>query len=290
MEQECNELDEKIQVCLELVEVAEIEKASAEMKEIKDRIDTLFDLLEKEVHAKHFVIQNEEAIHDLLVNVQEGAKQLQQELIQVQQSYHIPENEFEVQKELEKELSALYKRFDILSSRLEANETAQTAISGELTEIKEQLVEVSGKQENFFSRLQALRKDEIAARERIKELSKKIQDAMRQISKSNIPGLPEDFIYLLNDGKESIENVKRQLEEKPLNIASINQYLEIAVLTVEKLVNTTFEMMENVMLAEKVIQYGNRYRRQYPTVAKALTEAENAFRSYEYQRDRKSVV
>jgi septation ring formation regulator len=284
LENECNDLEEKIKISLELAEAAEIEKAEAEIKEIKENIDTLFDLLEKEVHAKHYVIQNEEVASQLLKKVQNGSRQLQQELIQVQQSYHIPENEFEAQKELEKELSALFKRFDILSSRIQSNETAQTVISQELSEIKDHLVEVSEKQENFFLRLQALRKDEIAAREKIMELSKKIQDAMRQLSKSNIPGLPENFIYLLNDGKESIENVKRQLEEMPLNIASINQYLEIAVLTVEKLVNTTIEMMENVMLAEKVIQYGNRYRRQYPSVAKALTEAENAFRSFDYQR------
>ena len=37
------------------------------------------------------------------------------------------------------------------------------------------------------------------------------------------------------------------------------------------------------MLAEKAIQYGNRYRSQYPSVAKGLTDAENAFRHYEYQ-------
>ncbi len=284
LENECNELEGKVKECLDYVEKADIDKATVEIKEIKGRIDTLFDLLEKEVHAKHFVIQNEPLTNDLLNAVQEGAKQLQQELNQVQQSYHIPETEFEVQKELEKELSSLNKRFNILYGKLQANETAQTAICEELTGITEHLTDVREKQENFFLRLQALRKDEIAAREKIKELTRKIQDAMRQISKSNIPGLPEDYIYLLNDGKESIENVKRQLEEKPLNISSINQYLEIAVLTVDKLVNTTIEMMENVLLAEKVIQYGNRYRRQYPSVAKALTEAELAFRSFDYQR------
>ena len=36
------------------------------MKEIKARIEILFDLLEKEVHAKHFVIQNEKVTNELL--------------------------------------------------------------------------------------------------------------------------------------------------------------------------------------------------------------------------------
>ena len=42
-------------------------------------------------------------------------------------------------------------------------------------------------------------------------------------------------------------------------------------------------MMENARLAEKVIQYGNRYRSQYPSVSKALTEAEKSFRDFDYQ-------
>ena len=153
-----------------------------------------------------------------------------------------------------------------------------------MNEIKDQLDALREEQHNFFFRLQALRKDEIEARDKIQELAKKVNEALRLISKSNIPGLPEDYRYLFKDGRESIKNVKKQLEEKPLNISSVNQYLEIAVLTVEKLVSTTYALIESARLAEKVIQYGNRYRSQYPTVSRALAEAEKAFRSFEYQR------
>ena len=38
-----------------------------------------------------------------------------------------------------------------------------------------------------------------------------------------------------------------------------------------------------MLLAEKVIQYSNRYRRKYPFVQTALQEAEEKFRRYEYQ-------
>jgi septation ring formation regulator len=142
---------------------------------------------------------------------------------------------------------------------------------------------IQEEQENFALKLQALRKDEFEARETLRELTKKVGETIRLVSKSNIPGLPEDYKYLLEDTNESIQNVKLQLQEKPLNISALNQYLEIAVLTVEKLSNTTVELIENVMLAEKAIQYGNRYRSQYPSVSKGLSDAENAFRLFEYQ-------
>jgi septation ring formation regulator len=283
LENEINDLDEKIKMCLSHIEEANLDGAESGMNDIKARIEVLFDLLEKEVHAKHYVMQNEKVTNDLLNDIREENEKLNNELHQIQQSYHLTENDLEKQLLLEKELSSLYKRFIILCEKVKNNETAQTIVKEEMTEIKGQLDSVREEQQDFFFRLQALRKDEMDAREKILELSQKVSEAIREISKSNLPGVPEDYKYLVNDGKESIDQVKEQLEEKPLNIASVNQYLEIAILTVDKLIGATFELLDRAMLAEKVIQYGNRYRSHYPTVSRALDEAEKSFRNFDYQ-------
>jgi septation ring formation regulator len=281
--EEILELEELIKTCLNNVEEVNLEQAEEEMKETRSRIDVLFDLLEQEVHAKHFVMQNEGVTNALLNTIREENEQLNNELMEIQQSYHLTEEDFTAQMKLENKLTSLYKRFDILCERVKNNETAQTAVKDELTAIKEQLDAVREEQQNFFFKLQALRKDEMEARDKILELSKKVTEAIREISKSNIPGVSEEFKYLLQDGKESIESVKKQLEEKPLDISSVNQYLEIAILTVDKLVSATVELLESAMLAEKVIQYGNRYRSQYPTVSRALDDAEKSFRTFDYK-------
>jgi len=283
VEKEIKRLEEKMSENLVLIEAAKIDEAADGIKEVKERIDVLFDLLEKEVLAKHFVIKNEKLASDLLVSAQEENSYLSSEVIHVQESYQLSEGDFETQRQLEKELSTVYKHFEILIEKVKINETAQTVISEELAQIKEQLDIIREGQQDFALKLQALRKDEFEAREKLKELSKKVGETVRLVSKSNVPGLPEDYKYLFEDTNDSLQNVKYQLEEKPLNISALNQYLEIAVLTVEKLTNSTIELLENVMLAEKAIQYGNRYKSQYPAVAKGLSDAEMAFRHYEYQ-------
>ncbi|MDR7239739.1 septation ring formation regulator EzrA [Neobacillus drentensis] len=283
VEKEIERLEEKLSENLVLIEAAKIDEAVDGIKEVKERIDVLFDLLEKEVHAKHFVLKNEKLASDLLVSAQEENSYLSSEVVHVQESYQLSEGDFETQRQLEKELSTVYKHFEILIEKVKINETAQTVISEELAQIKEQLDIIREGQQDFALKLQALRKDEFEAREKLKELSKKVGETVRLVSKSNVPGLPEDYKYLFEDTNDSLQNVKYQLEEKPLNISALNQYLEIAVLTVEKLSNSTIELLENVMLAEKAIQYGNRYKSQYPAVAKGLSDAEMAFRHYEYQ-------
>ena len=287
---EIQRLEEKIADNIRLIETTEIDKAEEGIKEVKDRIDILFDLLEKEVHAKHYVMKNNKVAAEQLASAQEENKNLSNELIHVQASYQLSDSDLEVQNNLEKELSTVYKHYEILVEKLKMNETAQSAISEELSELKDQLDMICEGQQAFAQKLQALRKDELEAREKIKELTKKVAETVRLVSKSNVPGLPEDYKYLIEDTNESINNVRYQLEEKPLNISALNQYLEIAVLTVEKLVNSTIELIENVTLAEKAIQYGNRYRSYHPSVAKGLADAETAFRQYDFQEALEQVA
>ncbi|HJV18097.1 MAG TPA: septation ring formation regulator EzrA, partial [Bacillales bacterium] len=283
VDHEIHSLEQRLEGLLDLIKQTETKKTNEEINEIKARVEILLDLLEKEVHAKHYIVQNEKSAGILLETVQDGNTQLSIEVNQVVESYHLTDNDFETQRMLEKELHIVYKRYHVLQEKLLKNETAQTDNEKELMEIKEQIDAIRDHQGQFLTKLQALRKDELEARKKINDLTKKVGDMIRLVSKSNIPGIPEKINYLFADGKESIKNVKAQLEEKPLDILAVNQYLEIAVLTVEKLVNSTTEMLENAMLAEKVIQYGNRYRSQYPTVSKALLEAEKAFRNFNYQ-------
>ncbi len=288
--EEIKRLEEKLTENLVLIEAIEIEKAEEGIKEVKDRIDILFDLLEKEVHAKHFLMKNEKVAYELLAAAQKESKNLSNEILQVQQSYQLTDSDFETLRHLEKELSTVYKHYEILVEKLKMNETAQTALCEELSELKDQLDIIREGQESFTLKLQDLRKDEFEAREKVKELTKKVGETVRLVKKNNIPGVPADYQYLFEDTNESIQNVRYQLEEKPLNISALNEYLEMAVLTVEKLVSTTIELIENVTLAERAIQYGNRYRSQNPSVAKGLADAEDSFRHYEYQQALEQVA
>ena len=290
VENETKCLQEKLAENISLIEKAEIEKAVEGTKEVKDRIDILFDLFEKEVHAKHYVIKNKEIAGALLASAKAENKNLSEEVLEVQVSYQLTEQDLGIQANLEKELDALYKRYDILMEKLNQNETAQSIIGEELSDIKEQLDLILEEQQSFADKLQTLRKDEFEAREKIKELTKKVGETVRLVQKSNVPGLPEEYKYIFEDANESIQNVRVQLEEKPLNVSALNQYLEMAVLTVEKLATSTIELIENVMLAEQAIQYGNRYRSHYPSVAKGLSEAESAFRRYDYQEALEQVA
>src|SRR5690606_22904628 len=151
-----------------------------------------------------------------------------------------------------------------------------------LNEIESGLEKLETKQQLFAERLQSLRKDEMEAREKIALLKKKVSDIVRIVQKSRMPGLPNDVESLYEQASEQIEDVFRSLQEKPLNMKSVQSHLFEATDTVDHLYSRTEEHIENARLAEQVIQYGNRYRGQHPQLRADLDKAEKAFRNYEY--------
>ncbi|MED3570789.1 septation ring formation regulator EzrA [Cytobacillus praedii] len=283
LEKETERLEDAIKNYAILIEQTEITDVQKGISEVKDSIDLLYDLLEEEVHSRHFIDKQDEVTRNMLFTNREINKQLKNELEIIRQSYHVSDKDIEIQTQLEKRVTQLFKRFEVLEHKIVSQNTAHSILKAELDDIRSQLEAVEDEHASFAEKLQMLRKDEMSAREKVKELRKNIAETVRLVSKSNVPGLPQDYQYLMQDAKESIENVIAKLEEQPLNIQTIQQYLEVAMLTVDKVVNTTDEMIETIILVEKVIQYGNRYRSRYPSVEKGLLEAESLFRGYDYR-------
>ncbi|MGE8078627.1 septation ring formation regulator EzrA [Peribacillus loiseleuriae] len=264
--------------------LAEAEVAEKGINEIFDHVNLLYDLLEKEVLSKQYLIKNENLLKENLEAFEYENDKLKAETAVVRHSYHVTESELSAQKKLEKQIDKLIKRFQLLTLKIADNATISSVLSDEMKEIEAILNELKVEHEVFSEKLHALRKDELQAREVLQELRKKMGDTSRTISQSNVPGLPERYRDLLSEAKESIEDVQSKLEENPLDMGSVHIFLEKAIASVTRLYENTEVLIEEMLLAEKVIQYGNRYRSRYPAVAEALRTAEQYFRDYEYER------
>lgn len=282
-DKETERVEKELNAYLQYLEQTETEEVEEGIAEVRESIELLYDLLEEEVKAKQFIVENDEFTKQFLHTTQQTSDALKSEVDTVKQSYHLSDNKLEELAQLEKKLDQMLKRYELLEHKVAQDETAYSLLRDELMEIKTELEGISMSLSVFSEDLQTLRKDELAAREQIQELTKKMAESIKLVSKNNIPGIPEGLLALIEDSKDSIQDVKEKLEEKPLDIPSIQQVLEMAVVNVEKTYDTTNELVETAILVEKVIQYGNRYRSRYPSVHKGLMEAEQSFRGYDFQ-------
>ncbi|NMH67850.1 septation ring formation regulator EzrA [Bacillus sp. RO3] len=283
VEKEVASLKEALTAFHKNLEELKVEEVEEGIQDMKVKVETLYDLLEKEVHSRHFVQQYMEQTTEGLIKAKEDNEDIQSEVSMVKQAYHLQDTDLSTPSEIEKKIIQLSKRHELLMTKEESNATAYSILSDELKGIRDGLEELNRDQSEFSIHLQNLRKDELATREKIQELKKKVAEASRMISKSNVPGLPVDYKELLEEVHRKIEQVNAGLTEKPLNMKFVQETLMGAEDTVDHFYTKTQSLIENVILSEKIIQYGNRYRSKYSSVREGLQSAEEAFRQYDYR-------
>ncbi len=280
---EIDKIDTNLEKYREKLEEAELDDVQEGLQLIQESIDQMYDLLEKEVEANQFVKQTKDKINGKLIKLSEQKRATIEETNLVKQSYQLSETELDKQKVIEKRITQVEKKFAQIQQNLLEDQVAHSIVKEELEKIEKQISELFNEHNQYREMLQTLRRDELEAREKLSTLKRLLLDTTRSVQQSNIPGLPEEFLKLIERGKRDVQKATMKLEEIPLNMIMVNELLKSAVESVESLKQFADEIIEQVYLFEQVIQYGNRYRSRQPQLANKFIEAENLFRENLYK-------
>ncbi|MDN4493690.1 septation ring formation regulator EzrA [Ureibacillus aquaedulcis] len=277
-----DDLEEELETLKSKLADLDVATVAPRLNEINDEIENYYDLLEKEVIARNYVDKNCDDTFQTLNEVVKATKEISNEAVYVQNSYHLPENEADIPKIGLKQLEIIQKRFELLVSRVKDEKSAYSSLQEELVEISEEIERIKDEQEQFSSRLKNLRIDENKARAKLDSLKRILQETDRQLSKANIPGIPEEMDARIEEAEEQIYIVMQSLQDVPLNMNRVQGNIENAEKCIQEVSKHAQEMIENVMLIERIIQYGNRYRATNQKVNDLLLESEYAFHQYRY--------
>lgn len=277
-----DETEDELKEMKDSIARLEVDVVRERVVHINDEIENYYDLLEKEVHAKAFVEKTIQTVEELLALTTKLTNEVNEEVQQVQSSYRIPDEEVEIPKSGLRTLEGIQSRFDVLSNRVEDKQSAYSILREELEAIMVEVEHVKEQQEKFSNSLKNLRIDEIKARGELESIKKMLGQTERMLNKANIPGIPDEMDARLEEAEEKLYVASQSLQEVPLNIEQVNLNIVIANRAVEDVHKRSEEMIENVMLIESLIQYGNRFRASNAQVDEKLCDAEEAFLQFRY--------
>ncbi|MGP4062593.1 septation ring formation regulator EzrA [Halobacillus sp. H74] len=270
---------EEMVVQLEQGDETEVEET---LNGIEVRIQEMYQLLESEAIAHHYVEKQLVPLKAQLDELDYLLTDTERELKEIQITYQLEEEDLESYRGVKNWFNQLKNRMTSIDFKREDGETSYAALREDLEQVQEQVGELQEQHGYFNERVQSLRKDEREAKKKLANMEELLLDTHRRLKRSNIPGIPTSIYEDMKLASEKVDEVFQNLEKQPLDMTIVLVKLEEAVEMTEQLSQDAEKVMEKAHFAERVIQYGNRYRSKYPLLAAKLLEAEDRFRTFHY--------
>ncbi|MFD2046342.1 septation ring formation regulator EzrA [Ornithinibacillus salinisoli] len=281
-EKEIHSYQKRLLDCVNALEKGDTSEPKVVISELEERIQEMYELLEKEALAKSYMESKVPSYQKSLHEIAATFEDTKVEVETLKKTYYFDDQDMEKYLSLEKSITQLQKQYEEIKNGLEKN-VAHSELRSQLDHAFDQLESIQNDHETFKQSIYNLRKDELEAKEKLKEMRDQIYFTSRKVKKSNIPGVPNFIWNSMEDATDKTNRVLQALEKQPLDIAEVQRTLAEAKSLVDNVIDQTDTMLEQAYLTEQVIQYANRYRSKYPLLAAKLAEAENMFRSYEYE-------
>lgn len=283
-QKELRELETQLSAYVKRIEETDDQSVFDFVITIDERIQEIYALLEDESKARSYVDKHLEKFQSLITEVVDDFKSTDEEVSDLQKTYYLEGNDLELYANLAKWIHELERQYEKIKQDLEAEKQTYISLKDELEVTYQDLEKLKESHEDFKEQIRTIRKDEIIAKEKIVSLKRDVFETNRQLQQSNLPGIPSTIWNRMDEATDKCEQVLAKLAEEPLDMGQVNHALDAASTSVEGLIEQTDRVIEQAYLIERVIQYANRYRSQYPILSAKLSEGEQMFREYNYEQ------
>ncbi|QQK77324.1 hypothetical protein HUG15_18240 [Salicibibacter cibarius] len=281
--EDLDEIDATLIYLKENVSALELTDVEEKLEQIKETLAQNVALLEREKEAKHEVengLASLKVRHEALINL---LSDLEDERSGVEINYQLPEEDKSKIESIQKEVADVGKEERAFED-LHANQKQSYAdLREKLENLNLRMGEIEDSINESLERLQEIRGDETRAIELLKELRVWMMETQFKLQKSQLPAVPEILVDHLDYAGKELEKATAMLETTPLNMKVIQEALEQSRQGIEQASHTLNETIDQANWAERLLQFGNRYRNQFAELPPILNEAEWQFRNGYYE-------
>lgn len=266
---------------LEKTEIAAVEVAN---RDTETAIDALYEVMEREIEAKKYVVTNQKIIDDYISHSLKNNRQLMIELDHVSQSYTLNNNELGRSRGFQTEIEEIIRRQKDLEPRMKEHTVPYSEIQAFYKECYKILDDIENQQLEIDASLKELRKGEKVAQEKVDEYEFRLRSIKRYVEKQRLPGLSADYLEFFYVATDRIEDLSRALNKMRINMDEINRLCDLCEDDLELLDKKTKDLVNAAALTEQMMQYANRYRHTHENIRAALDKSMYLFSTeFRYQ-------
>ncbi len=288
--EQIDQVQEKLNEAKAAIKNADLANAQTLMDKSDREIESLYDLMEAEVEAKHEVGKQMKDLANQLNIVKENNRYAGIEVDRIAQSYLLHENEVDQVAEFAQQIEEEEGKYQAHHQSLEANQAIYSEVETDLRKSQKRLNELDEKQKNLVKSLGQLSVREKEAKSNLDLYELDMRNMKRRLEKQHLPGLNQSYYDLFYKVTDQIEDLSKQLNHVRIDMNEIDAMEEDIENHLSQLDELTEEILDNATLTEYMIQHSNRFRYDYPEMDQAIQETEYLFYDQYRYRDALSVI
>lgn len=268
---------------LEDIGLLKLKEGKQEMKDMSDKIDDLYEIMEKEIKAEANISPTLKKVKEAIYYLRDEIQQLLSLEKRLEQSYILVHKERESLESIEKQLEDAMKEYDIILEKIEENKTPYSVADNQLNYLFKNLSKLNDEKILLKNTLNDYRKEELHFKEEMHAMEEAMYDMKRALENKRLPGLPDDYLELFFSASRRIEKLSEDLARTKVSLGSVKKLHQIAEEDVIQLSRMTEEIIDQVNLIERSSQRLYRYKDQHKGILETIRYSESLFNDdYEY--------
>ncbi len=273
-----------INMILDRIKVLNLENCMFELKTMLEYLDSLFDEFEHERQAKKQYEETKELFDKKLEKTTGEVDDIYSQMDDIKNMYDLTEDDIKTIDIIKDKTNVLNEEYKAMLKSAPRKRTPFSTLAVDIESYVDRLKYIDEELELSLNNLGNLHDDELRAREQLDEIQELLKQSKAKIRSYKLPIISDNYFVELQEANESILEIIKELERKPIVIRTLNTRVDTSRDLVLKLFNTTNEMIRTAKLAEYSIVYGNRYRYKNINIDSGLNHAQNLFYKGSYKK------
>ena len=269
---------------LDRIKVLNLENCMFELKTMLEYLDSLFDEFEIEKQAKKEYEESKEIFDKRLEKTTGEVNDIFAQMDDIKSMYDLKDEDIKAIEVVNEKTAEINTEYKALLKSAPRKKTPYSELSKVITGYIDRLKVIEDELDISLKNLGNLYDDEVRAREQLDEIQELLKQAKARIRSYKLPIVSDTYFVQLQEANESILEIIKELERKPIVIKTLNTRVDTSRDLVLKLYNTTNEMIKTAKIAEYSIVYGNRYRSENVNVDSGLNQAQMLFYKGNYKK------
>ncbi|VHC22888.1 Septation ring formation regulator ezrA [Streptococcus pyogenes] len=260
----------------------DLDRAREENAHIQERIDSLYEVFEREIAAYKVAAKNSKMLPRYLAHVKRNNEQLKDEIARLSRKYILSETESLTVKAFEKDIKEIEDNTLAVAEQFGLQEKPFSELQVTFERSIKTLTNVESGQMDVFAAVKDIEKIESQARHNLDVYVTQLHMIKRYMEKRHLPGIPQDFLSAFFTTSSQLEALMDELSRGRINIEAVSRLSEVATVAIANLEDLTYQVVQNATLTEQLLQYSNRYRSFEAGVQSSF---EHALRLFEVEND-----